>query len=145
SSGTQTVSTLFFGTTQKAAGTWGASGASHNNAAFTVGGLLTVTNGPATTTSLTVSPNPSCQGGNVTLTATVTGNAPTGTVQVFDSGNPIDGAVTLSGGGTASLLVPGLTVGTHPITATYSGDDNNNSSTSNTVGEVVQPLQTWYQ
>ena len=46
-SGTQTINALYFGTTQKAAGTWGASGASHTNAAFTGSGILNVTTGPA--------------------------------------------------------------------------------------------------
>ena len=46
-SGTQTINALYFGTTQKAAGTWAASGAAHNHAAFTGSGILNVTTGPA--------------------------------------------------------------------------------------------------
>ncbi len=46
-SGTQTISALYFGTTRKAAGTWAASGATHNNPAFAGAGILNVTTGPA--------------------------------------------------------------------------------------------------
>lgn len=52
-SGTQTISALYFGTTRKAAGTWAASGASHNNAAFAGSGILNVTTGPASSIAVT--------------------------------------------------------------------------------------------
>ena len=47
-SGTQTVATLYFGSTRKAAGTWGAIGstATHTNAAFIGAGILNVTARP---------------------------------------------------------------------------------------------------
>ena len=83
-SGTQAINALYFGTTQKAAGTWAASGATHNNAAFTGSGVLNVTTGPASSTalSLTSGSNPSTYGSSLTFTATVTGNSPSGTVQL---------------------------------------------------------------
>lgn len=49
SGGNEVVDTLFFGTTQKAAGTWGASGSGAtfiDDARFTGTGVITVTNGP---------------------------------------------------------------------------------------------------
>ena len=45
-SGTQTVSALFFGGAQKAAGTWAASGAAHNSTAFAGTGVLNVIGAP---------------------------------------------------------------------------------------------------
>ncbi|MFM2243719.1 MAG: toxins and related Ca2+-binding domain [Verrucomicrobiota bacterium] len=50
SGGNEVVDTLFFGTTQKAAGTWGASGSGAtfiDDARFTGTGVVTVTSGPA--------------------------------------------------------------------------------------------------
>src|SRR5258706_5447576 len=94
-SGTQTISALYFGTTQKAAGTWAASGATHNNAAFSGSGILNVTTGPAsiTTLSRTSRSSPSTYCDSLTFTATVTGNSPSGTVQLkidgVATGNPV--------------------------------------------------------
>jgi len=63
-SGTQTINALYFGTTQKAAGTWAASGATHNHAAFAGAGMLKVTTGPTSSTavSLTSGSSPSAYG-----------------------------------------------------------------------------------
>ena len=130
--GTQTINALYFGSTQKAAGTWGAvgSGATHQNSTFTGTGLLNVTTGPATTTTVSSIPA-SCSGTAVSLTATVTGNGPTGTVQFYDNGStPLGAPQTLSGGQATLAAYSGLAVGTHSITAKYLGDDNNNQSTS---------------
>jgi hypothetical protein len=72
----------------------------------------------------------------VTFTATVNPfSGPTGTVQFFDGVNVL-GTVALSGG-TASLTTAGLAVGTHFITATYSGDSNFGGSTSSPVTQTV--------
>ncbi len=84
-----------------------------------------------TTTSVMSSPNPSTQGQQVTFTATVTPGPngvsnPTGTVTFFDNGTMI-GTGTLSttaGVTTATFPTSSLTVGTHPITASYGGDSN---------------------
>ncbi|HTY08971.1 MAG TPA: protease pro-enzyme activation domain-containing protein, partial [Candidatus Edwardsbacteria bacterium] len=84
---------------------------------------------PATTTSLTASPNPGSSGQTVTFTATVSGTSPTGTVQFADNGSNLGAAVTLASG-VASLSTAALAAGSHSITATYSGDPNNLASTS---------------
>jgi autotransporter-associated beta strand protein len=130
-SGTQTVNSLYFGTTRKAAGTWAAAGATHNNAAFTGAGILNVTGGPASTTavSLTSGSNPSAYGDSLTFAATVTGNSPSGTVQFKVDGIAFGSPVALVGG-SASLDISNLAVSgsPHQITAYYSGDDNNNLS-----------------
>jgi hypothetical protein len=88
-----------------------------------------------TTTTLTSSLNPSVSGQSVTFTATVTPSTATGTATFYDNGTAI-GSATLSSG-TAKLSISTLSVGTHPITAKYNGDSNDNSSTSNLVSQNV--------
>ena len=84
-----------------------------------------------TTTALQSSPDPAPFGSAVTLTATVTGNSPTGTVAFNDGASTISscGTVPLVSGA-AQCVVSGLAVGSHSITAVYSGDASNASSTS---------------
>ncbi|MEK7755022.1 MAG: Ig-like domain repeat protein, partial [Acidobacteriota bacterium] len=92
-----------------------------------------------TSTTVASSLNPSTIGQSVTFTAQVTGSgpAPTGTV-VFR-----DGAATLAtaalAGGTATFATSSLTVGSHSITAAYSGDASNVSSTSAVLVQTVNP------
>jgi hypothetical protein len=89
-----------------------------------------------TTTALTSSKNPSTFGQSVTFTATVTGSNPTGTVQFMDGATALGAPAALTGG-VATLLTSSLSVATHPITAVYSGDANNQPSTSNVVDQQV--------
>jgi hypothetical protein len=95
-----------------------------------------------TTTTLTAAPNPVVFGGSVTLTAAVAGapGTPTGTVTFKDGSTTLGTAplTTVSGAQKATLMVPGLTAGTHGITATYNGDVRfAGSSTSAPVNVVV--------
>jgi len=63
----------------------------------------------------------------VTFSASVTsgsGAQPTGTVQFKVDGANFGSPVTLSGTGTASTSVTGLTTTTHTLSVTYSGDSN---------------------
>jgi Bacterial Ig-like domain (group 3) len=88
-----------------------------------------------TTTTLSSSSNPVAFGASVTLTATVTGTAPTGTVNFKDGGIDIGGcvAVALVGAGnvrSAACSSSSLSVGTHSIVAGYSGDASNAASSS---------------
>lgn len=92
-----------------------------------------------TTTTLGAAPNPTTAGQTVTLTATVSGSSPTGTVQFKDGATNLGSAVTLSGG-IATLATSTLSVGTHSITALYSGDTNNAGSTSSAVNEVINAV-----
>ena len=85
--------------------------------------------------SLSSSPNPSNAGQPVTITATVTGVTPTGTVTFFDGGTQI-GSAGLTGGA-ASITTSSLTTGSHSITARYSGDTNNAASTSRVLVQNV--------
>lgn len=92
------------------------------------------------TTVLAVATNPVTPPASDTLTATVTtaGGAPTGKV-TFSVGSFVIGTVNVSGG-TAKLTASsaGLTAGTYPVTATYSGNTYANSSTSSAVDVVVK-------
>ena len=104
-----------------------------------VGVLMNASLG-GTTTKLAASANPSTSGQSVTLTATVTSGfkgTPTGTVSLFDGTTNL-GTSTLDGSGAATLTTASLAVGTHSITAKYSGDGNFWTSTSSVLSQVVQ-------
>jgi streptogramin lyase len=81
-------------------------------------------------TTLVSSVNPSRVGQAIVLTVAVAGNFPTGTVQFMDGAVSLGLPVALSGGGIAQFMTSTLTLGTHEITAVYSGDDNNAPSAS---------------
>jgi hypothetical protein len=85
-------------------------------------------------TTLTSSANPSAAGAPVTLTATVTGDSPTGQVVFGEPGFTL-GIADMSGGA-ATLVVSSFSVGAHALTATYSGDVNNDYS----VGTLTQTV-----
>ncbi|MEQ1604191.1 MAG: DUF4394 domain-containing protein, partial [Pyrinomonadaceae bacterium] len=101
-----------------------------------------------TTTTLTSSGSPTVFGAPVTFTATVTaalpGVIPTGTVNFSDAGNPIGSCqlVALNGSGVAGCGVTSLSVGSHPITAVYSGSVDHDPSTSNVLNQVVNKANT---
>ncbi len=97
-----------------------------------------------TTTALTSTPNPSYQGESVTMTATVTaqnGSTPAGTV-IFKSNGSQIGSASLNSSGVAVLNFTGLAVGSDSLTAVYQGLPPLESSTSNTVTQVVHPGST---
>jgi hypothetical protein len=89
----------------------------------------------ATTTALQASPTAGDVNGQITLTATVTGAVPTGSVS-FASGSTSLGKATLANG-VAKLQTSFAVAGSYPITATYPGDANNLGSTSNAVTVVI--------
>ena len=72
----------------------------------------------------------------VTLTATVSGNSPTGKV-TFKDGGTVLGVVALNGSFQAILTVSTLSVGAHSIIAAYSGDSNNQASASGAVAVAI--------
>lgn len=86
--------------------------------------------------ALESSANPSLRGQRVTFTATVTGNSPTGSVR-FLKGTKSLGSVPLIGG-VARLSTSRLKIGSHSITAVYSGDANNASVTSAPLVQVIR-------
>jgi len=110
---------------------------SSTSSAFT----QTVNQGAATT-SVSSSLNPSAFGQSVTFRASVqtTSGTPTGTVTLMDGSTSI-GTTSLSGG-TAQFTIGGLSLGSHSITATYSGDANFSGSTSSVLTEVVNQATT---
>jgi hypothetical protein len=88
-----------------------------------------------TTTTLGSSLNPSVFGQSVTFTANVSPSTATGSVTFFDGGSSL-GAFALIGG-TASFSTSTLSVGSHSITVTYSGDANDSGSTSPMLTQTV--------
>ncbi|MGC3998595.1 MAG: Ig-like domain repeat protein [Anaeromyxobacter sp.] len=92
-----------------------------------------------TTTGLSVSSSTPAFGTPVTLTATVTGGSPTGTVSFFN-GSTLLGSVTLSGS-TAALVVKSLPVGAASLRAVFSGDTSTTSS-AGTASVTVQQVTT---
>jgi hypothetical protein len=111
-------------------------------------------NKASTTTTVTVAPNPVANNVADTLTATVAvpaGTLPTGTVTFFDGGVQIGTTTptlvqTISSdviSFTATLSNTFTTIGSHSITATYSGDGNFLTSTSAAVSlQVVNATTT---
>jgi len=90
----------------------------------------------ATTTTLTSTPNASIYGASVTFTATISPSVPAGeTVTFYDSGTQIGTGTTASS--KATFVTAALIVGSHSITATYSGDSNYATSTSSVLTQSV--------
>ena len=81
-----------------------------------------------TTTTLAISPATVAYGTGFNLSAAVAPAAATGTVSFSENGAPLAGT-TVSGGKATATTAP-LSVGTHMIVATYSGDGTYAGSTS---------------
>ena len=113
-------------------------GGSNNFQSSTSSALSQAVNRASTSTTLTSSPNPSVFAQSVTLTGTVTAtnSTPSGTVTFFDGGTTLGSAQT-DGSGAASLVVNTLTVGSHSLTASYSGGSNWLGSNSGTRTQTV--------
>jgi hypothetical protein len=105
--------------------------------------VVSSSNAYSTTTTVASSLNPSSVGQSVTFTATVSSQGsgnPTGIVEFKDGTSDI-GSVPLAGN-SAALSTSALGVGTHSITAAYSGDLNFKPSTSSRLQQVVDPMLT---
>ena len=93
----------------------------------------------ASQTLLTATPNPSSYGLPVTLTAVVTSaGAVQGGSITFMDGATVLGTSALQQSGSVTLSPSTLQVGSHALTATYSGATGLQSSASNTVQLLVQ-------
>jgi hypothetical protein len=92
----------------------------------------------ATLLSVSSSSIKAASGTSITLTANLNAleGSPTGTVTFYDGKTAIGSAVALSGS-TATLQSSTLAVGAHAITAVYSGDNENQQSTSTGITEVI--------
>jgi len=88
---------------------------------------------------LTSSANPALAGSTITFSVAASGPTltPTGTINLYYNAVLL-GTGTLSNG-SVSFNINALPVGTDPIHATYSGDTNYLSGTSNTVSQVINP------
>ncbi|MFL6025026.1 MAG: beta strand repeat-containing protein [Marmoricola sp.] len=109
--------------------------------------ITQVVNKAATKTTLTSSSATSVFGQPVTFTAAVSvlapgAGSPSGTI-VFKDGSTVIGTKPVSSatGEQASVTIAGLSVGSHAITAAYSGDNDFTSSTGN-VSQTVTRAQT---
>jgi hypothetical protein len=100
-----------------------------NNAGSTSAVLTQAVAAAASTTSLSISAARLTEGQTLNLTATVSGYAPNGSVQFKCDGDDLGASVALVDG-SASYATNTLIVGSHSITAVYSGDANNVGSTS---------------
>jgi large repetitive protein len=102
----------------------------------------------ATSTLVSSSADPSVSGQDVTYTATVTAlspasGTPSGSASFMDGASTISGCIAqplIGGVSTCSVAYPG--VGSHAITAAYSGDLNFTGSTSPILTETVSPAST---
>jgi hypothetical protein len=135
--GTLSSGTATLKTTKLAVGTHNITityAGSTNYASATSAVLSQVVNKAASTVTLTSSANPATHGTSITLTATVKVTSPgaatpTGTITFYD-GTTVLGTVTVGTGGVAKLTTSTLAVGSHSITAVYSGDIDLLTSTS---------------
>ncbi len=94
----------------------------------------------STTTGLTALPNPANIGDTVTFSASVTPTPDAGSVNFLDGSTSL-GIVNVNNMGNAVLMTSALTIGSHSITAMYSGDSSFGSSTSSlAITEVIDAL-----
>lgn len=94
-----------------------------------------------TSTQLTASPNPANANQNVTLTASVTplvsGALPRGTVTFLDGATQL-GIAAIGANESATLTTSALGVGSHALSAVFSGSSLFGGSASPAVNEVIQ-------
>jgi len=105
-------------------------------------------NGPpppaATTTQLTVSTTKVPANGSITVSATVSGGTPTGSVQFVVDGAAVGSPVQVSNGTTGNITVTAASapaflavVGTHSVSASYLGTTTTQSSHSGMLSVTV--------
>jgi uncharacterized delta-60 repeat protein len=99
---------------------------------------------PSTDVAIATDRNPSQPGQSVTLTASVTGPSPSGTVQFRDNALAISGCAAVplgasSGSVAAACSTASLSLGSHVIIATYSGDAMNPGGQSSLLVQIVDP------
>lgn len=95
----------------------------------------------ASTTTVTSSTNPSTFGSPVTFTATMNSTSATGTA-TFSLDGTAQTPSTVSGGKATFTPSTALTAGTHTVSAVYSGDSNFTGSSSNTLTQTVNKVNT---
>jgi Zn-dependent metalloprotease len=93
-----------------------------------------------TTTTLVTSASPVFIGQSITFKATVKnkwGGIPTGNITIKEGVTTLGVPITLDGSGSATFSISDFTAAIHTITVVYSGDSNNQGSTSNAVSQQV--------
>ena len=100
---------------------------------------------PPSSTTLTLSTTESAYGQSVTASAQVVsvGGQPDGDVYFAVDGRDIK--ANLLGNGTASVVLSGLLVGTHAVSATYVPSGGQSGSASSPAGLVVAPARSYLQ
>jgi Glycoside hydrolase family 44/Bacterial Ig-like domain (group 3) len=89
----------------------------------------------STAVALVASPATAVSGQTISLTASVTPVSATGAISFKDGSSAIGSAALASGKGTLSVST--LSVGTHALTAAYSGDSADSAASSNTVTVTI--------
>jgi LPXTG-site transpeptidase (sortase) family protein len=86
---------------------------------------FTIMGAQPNTTTVSCAPNLSIYGQSVTCTATVAGlyGTPVGTVNFYDGETLLQSGVSLNGVGEATYTTSAFSLGSHAITANYSGDE----------------------
>ena len=97
----------------------------------------------ATTTTIAASPNPQVAGGSVAFTITVQPESGTGipTGQITTTVDGAAGPTLTLNNGEATYSTTSLTVGSHTIAASYSGDTNYAASTASSFTETIVGAQ----
>lgn len=110
-------------------------------------GAAYATAAPASTTTLSLSPASSVYGQSVTATAQVVSGAGQPDGDVVFSVDDLDIKANLRWGGVASVVLPRVTVGSHPVVATFVPHDPalQSASTSPAAEWVVQQVRTRVQ
>lgn len=116
--------------------------AANNPMTLTIAGDSPSSN--STLLAITSTQNPVPYGQSLTISGTVStgkgSGTPTGTLTFYDGAKVLQGAVALNALASGSFAISTLAVGTHSITATYSGDSVHSSSTSNPmIQQVAEP------
>lgn len=93
-----------------------------------------------TSVRLTSNVNPAALGRPVTITATVSSQntSLTGTVTFTEGSTTWCPSVTVNSGGTATCIINGLSLGSHTLNGSYSGDTNDAPSSSAGYIEVIK-------
>jgi hypothetical protein len=115
-----------------------------NLSASTSSAFSQTINQASTSATVTSSANPAAFGQSVIFIVKVqspSSGTPTGTVRLLDGGTSL-GSSALSSNGTAQFTVNSFSLGSHSITATYSGDANFSGSASATLAQVVNQAST---
>jgi len=115
------------------------SGDANDNPATSPPTLVTVGK-TASVVTLTSSTNPAAFNQLITFSASVHSGA-TGAVTFLD-GSTILGTGALNASGVATFSISTLTIGSHPITASFGGDSNYSSSTSSVLAQVINKIPT---